>query len=68
MLYLKKFQNFKIILRGKPVEQYNIADELQYSTIVSYKPQVATIKEVFHGSDKAFSSLSFSLCLTFKIK
>ncbi|KAJ0713826.1 putative morc, S5 domain 2 protein [Helianthus annuus] len=29
MLYLRKFNNFKIILRGKPVEQYTIADGLR---------------------------------------
>lgn len=42
MLYLERFKNFSIILRGKPVEQYNIADELQYAMIVKYKPQLAT--------------------------
>ncbi|KAK8687253.1 hypothetical protein V6N13_086079 [Hibiscus sabdariffa] len=41
MLYLRKFNNFQIILRGKPVQQFNIADELQYPNIVTYKPQVA---------------------------
>ncbi|OIV93745.1 hypothetical protein TanjilG_07648 [Lupinus angustifolius] len=41
MLYLKKFSNFQIILRGKPVDQFNIADELNYSQIVSYRPQLA---------------------------
>ncbi|PON71531.1 Histidine kinase-like ATPase, C-terminal domain containing protein [Parasponia andersonii] len=43
MLYLRKFANFKIILRGKPVEQFNIADELQYRTTVAYRPQVSTM-------------------------
>ncbi|CAA7035757.1 unnamed protein product [Microthlaspi erraticum] len=38
MLYLKKFKNFKIILRGVLVEQYNIADELRYPEIAKYKP------------------------------
>ncbi|GMI78285.1 microrchidia 2, CRT1 Homologue 1 [Hibiscus trionum] len=42
MLYLRKFNNFQIILRGKPVQQYNIADELQYPNVITYKPQVAT--------------------------
>ncbi|XP_039011396.1 protein MICRORCHIDIA 2-like [Hibiscus syriacus] len=42
MLYLRKFNNFQIILRGKPVQQFNIADELQYPEVVTYKPQVAT--------------------------
>ncbi|XWS33815.1 hypothetical protein CRYUN_Cryun22dG0115200 [Craigia yunnanensis] len=41
MLYLRKFNNFQIILRGKPVQQFNIADELKYPKVVTYKPQVA---------------------------
>ncbi|CAA7035758.1 unnamed protein product [Microthlaspi erraticum] len=43
MLYLKKFKNFKIILRGVPVKQYNIADEFRYPETIMYKPQVATM-------------------------
>ncbi|XP_010679818.2 protein MICRORCHIDIA 2 isoform X1 [Beta vulgaris subsp. vulgaris] len=47
VLYLRKFKNFKILLRGKPVEQFNIADELQYKQVVTYKPQLAaSSKEV----------------------
>ncbi|XP_021274713.1 protein MICRORCHIDIA 2-like [Herrania umbratica] len=42
MLYLRKFKNFQIILRGKPVQQFNIADELRYPKVVTYKPQVTT--------------------------
>jgi hypothetical protein len=34
------------VLRGKPVQQFNIVDDLKYSKTVSYKPQVGTIKEV----------------------
>ncbi|XP_057541592.1 protein MICRORCHIDIA 1-like isoform X1 [Amaranthus tricolor] len=41
ILYLKKFKNFKILLRGKPVEQLHIADELNYKEVVTYKPQLA---------------------------
>uniref|UniRef100_A0A803KYL1 Morc S5 domain-containing protein n=1 Tax=Chenopodium quinoa TaxID=63459 RepID=A0A803KYL1_CHEQI len=41
VLYIRKFKNFKIVLRGKPVEQFNIADELQYKQVVTYKPQLA---------------------------
>ncbi|XP_021718100.1 protein MICRORCHIDIA 2-like [Chenopodium quinoa] len=41
VLYLRKFKNFKIVLRGKPAEQFNIADELQYKQVVTYKPQLA---------------------------
>lgn len=47
MLYLRKFKNFKILLRGKPVEQFNIADELRYKEAVTYRPQLTTTsKEV----------------------
>nr|GMD49135.1 protein MICRORCHIDIA 2-like [Ipomoea batatas] len=47
ILYLRKFKNFSILLRGKPVEQYNIADDLKYSKTISYKPQlIGTSKEV----------------------
>uniref|UniRef100_A0A5B7BTN5 Putative MORC family CW-type zinc finger protein 3 n=1 Tax=Davidia involucrata TaxID=16924 RepID=A0A5B7BTN5_DAVIN len=47
ILYLRKFTNFQIILRGKPVEQFNIADELKYPKVVMYRPQLATAsKEV----------------------
>ncbi|XP_076916890.1 protein MICRORCHIDIA 2-like [Bidens hawaiensis] len=43
MLYLQKFNNFKIILRGKPVEQYNIADDLKFREVIVYKPQVSSV-------------------------
>ncbi|XP_071713107.1 protein MICRORCHIDIA 2-like [Rutidosis leptorrhynchoides] len=45
MLYLRKFKNFKIILRGKPVEQFIVADDLKYSEVVTYRPQVSSVKE-----------------------
>ncbi|KFK30261.1 hypothetical protein AALP_AA7G238200 [Arabis alpina] len=45
MLYLKKFTNFKIILRGIPVEQFNIADELRCPEIIKYKPHTATTEQ-----------------------
>ncbi|KAG5530274.1 hypothetical protein RHGRI_030593 [Rhododendron griersonianum] len=46
ILYLRKFTNFRIILRGKPVEQHNIGDELKYPKVVIYRPQLAaTSKE-----------------------
>ncbi|XP_027345437.1 protein MICRORCHIDIA 1-like isoform X1 [Abrus precatorius] len=41
LLYLRKFSNFKIILRGKPVAQFDIVDELRYSEVIRYKPQQA---------------------------
>ncbi|CAA0839235.1 Histidine kinase-- DNA gyrase B-- and HSP90-like ATPase family protein [Striga hermonthica] len=47
ILYLKKFTNFKIILRGKPVEQFSIADDLKHSKTIKYSPQVGQgLKEV----------------------
>ncbi|KAJ0252260.1 Protein MICRORCHIDIA 2 [Hirschfeldia incana] len=45
LLYLEKFKNFKIILRGIPVKQFNIADEFRYPEIIKYKPQIATIEQ-----------------------
>ncbi|KAG6397395.1 hypothetical protein SASPL_143562 [Salvia splendens] len=47
ILYLKKFTNFRIILRGKPVEQFSIADDLKHAKTVVYNPQVGQgLKEV----------------------
>lgn len=47
ILYLRRFTGFQIILRGKPVEQLIIADELKHSTVITYKPQLAVVsKEV----------------------
>uniref|UniRef100_A0A7C9AK86 Adenosinetriphosphatase n=1 Tax=Opuntia streptacantha TaxID=393608 RepID=A0A7C9AK86_OPUST len=47
ILYLRKFENFKILLRGKPVEQFDIEDELLHQQVVTYKPQCADVsKEV----------------------
>lgn len=44
---MRKFTNFKIILRGKPVEQYSIKDDLKYSKVIAYRPQLAAaFKEV----------------------
>lgn len=40
ILYLRKFSSFQIILRGKPVEQVNIADEMKFLKTITYKPQV----------------------------
>ncbi|XP_051120737.1 protein MICRORCHIDIA 2-like [Andrographis paniculata] len=40
ILYLRKFTNFKIILRGKPVEQYSIKEDLRHSKRVIYTPHV----------------------------
>uniref|UniRef100_A0A7N0TEG0 Morc S5 domain-containing protein n=1 Tax=Kalanchoe fedtschenkoi TaxID=63787 RepID=A0A7N0TEG0_KALFE len=40
MLYLKKFKHFRIILRGIPVQQFNIADELRHAKRALYRPQL----------------------------
>ncbi|CAN0861472.1 Protein MICRORCHIDIA 2 [Linum grandiflorum] len=42
VLYLRKFTNFKIILRGKPVQQFTIAENLLSPKRVNYKPQMRT--------------------------
>ncbi|XP_073038347.1 protein MICRORCHIDIA 2-like isoform X1 [Primulina eburnea] len=55
ILYLKKFINFKIILRGKPVEQYIIADDLKHSKVVTYRPiSGVTSKEVIVATTIGF--------------
>ena len=46
ILYLKKFDNFRIILRGKPVEQIRITDELKFKKVVTYKPHAAHDSQV----------------------
>ncbi|PKU73103.1 protein MICRORCHIDIA 2 [Dendrobium catenatum] len=45
ILYLRTFTNFQIILRGKPVEQIKIADELKFRKAVTYKPQTGLASE-----------------------
>ncbi|GAB4847489.1 hypothetical protein Ancab_026546 [Ancistrocladus abbreviatus] len=45
ILYLRKLKNFSIILRGKPVEQFNIADDLKHQQVVTYKPQLGGTSE-----------------------
>jgi len=45
ILYLRKFSNFKIILRGKPIQQLKVADELKFTKTVTYKPQMGMGKE-----------------------
>lgn len=47
ILYLKKLRNFKIILRGKLVEQFSIAGDLKHSKKVTYTPQGMGLKEVW---------------------
>nr|GEW67819.1 protein microrchidia 2-like [Tanacetum cinerariifolium] len=63
MLYLRKFTNFKIILRGKPVEQFNIADELRFSQVVSYRPQPFW-KVIGEGHAKGFGIVGKQIFFT----
>lgn len=47
ILYLRKMPNFQIILRGKPVEYHSLADDLKFSKVIIYKPQLGVgMKEV----------------------
>ncbi|XP_011628917.1 protein MICRORCHIDIA 2 isoform X1 [Amborella trichopoda] len=45
ILYLRKFTNFEIILRGTPVQQLIFADELKFSEVITYKPCLRDTKE-----------------------
>jgi len=47
ILYLRRLPNFQIILRGKQVEYHSLADDLKFSKVVIYKPQLGVgMKEV----------------------
>ncbi|XP_061999830.1 protein MICRORCHIDIA 1-like isoform X2 [Rosa rugosa] len=47
ILYLRKFTNFQVIIRGKSVQQYDIQDDLIHVKVITYRPQLATMsKEV----------------------
>ncbi|KAM0915883.1 hypothetical protein ACQ4PT_010540 [Festuca glaucescens] len=46
ILYLKKYENFQIILRGKPVEHISVANDLKFKKVVTYKPQVTHDSQV----------------------
>ncbi|XP_057830085.1 protein MICRORCHIDIA 2 isoform X1 [Cryptomeria japonica] len=47
ILYLRMPSNFKIFLRGVLVEHHSIANDLKFSKVVTYKPQLgAGMKEV----------------------
>ncbi|KAI3930527.1 hypothetical protein MKX01_036973 [Papaver californicum] len=40
ILYLRKFTDFQIILRGKPVQQYCVVEDLKFSKVIVYKPKL----------------------------
>ncbi|PQM37136.1 protein MICRORCHIDIA 2-like [Prunus yedoensis var. nudiflora] len=46
ILYLRTFTNFKIVLRGKPIQQHYIKDDLKYLEVKTYRPQITTLNEV----------------------
>lgn len=56
ILYMKKFTNFKILLRGKPVEQFNIMDDLKYTETIVYRPQLAAASREVPYKLKLFDS------------
>ncbi|KAL8138288.1 hypothetical protein V2J09_004296 [Rumex salicifolius] len=45
ILYLRPFKNFQILLRGKPVKQLSITDDLKYKNVVTYRPQLGFSSE-----------------------
>ncbi|MQM06861.1 hypothetical protein Taro_039695 [Colocasia esculenta] len=53
ILYLREFTNFSIILRGKPVQQLDIASELKFSKQVTYRPHV--------GADSKAASVAITI-------
>ncbi|XP_044956608.1 protein MICRORCHIDIA 1-like [Hordeum vulgare subsp. vulgare] len=46
ILYLKKYANFQIILRGKVVEHISVAHDLKFKKVFTYKPQVTHDSQV----------------------
>ncbi|KAI3862601.1 hypothetical protein MKX03_011336, partial [Papaver bracteatum] len=40
IFYLRKFTNFDIIIRGVPVQQYIIAENLNFTEVFKYRPQL----------------------------
>lgn len=57
ILYLRIPEAFKILLRGKVVQQHNVADDLKHPQYILYKPQVAGREEV-----RKISGLLLVLC------
>ncbi|KAI3981317.1 hypothetical protein MKX01_004581 [Papaver californicum] len=45
ILYLRKFTNFDIIIRGVPVQQYIIAENLNFTEVLKYRPQLGMAGE-----------------------
>ncbi|KAL4562193.1 hypothetical protein LXL04_034391 [Taraxacum kok-saghyz] len=64
MLYLRKLKNFKIFLRGEPVTQFNIADELKCREVVTYSPQVSSLKAAIVETTLGFIKVAPALPIT----
>ncbi|KAL4567959.1 hypothetical protein LXL04_023556 [Taraxacum kok-saghyz] len=64
MLYLIKLKNFNIFLRGEPVEQFNIADEFKCREVVTYRPQVSSMKEAIVETTLGFIKAAPALPIT----
>uniref|UniRef100_A0A7I4CVD8 HTH merR-type domain-containing protein n=1 Tax=Physcomitrium patens TaxID=3218 RepID=A0A7I4CVD8_PHYPA len=55
ILYLKLPEHFKIILRGQPVEHYDIAEDLKFKEYIIYRPQIGPSKEASVTTTIGFS-------------
>ncbi|KAL4554495.1 hypothetical protein LXL04_039326 [Taraxacum kok-saghyz] len=64
MLYLRKLKNFKIFLRGEPIMQFNIADELKCTEVVTYSPQVSSMKAAIVETTLGFIKVAPALPIT----
>nr|XP_043614992.1 protein MICRORCHIDIA 2-like isoform X2 [Erigeron canadensis] len=64
MLYLRKFKNFTIFLRGKPVEQFSMVDDLKHKEVVIYRPQVSSVKEAVAETTLGFIKEAPALGIT----
>ncbi|XP_065871440.1 protein MICRORCHIDIA 6-like [Euphorbia lathyris] len=45
ILYLRIPESFRIILRGRLIEQHNLANDLKFQEFILYKPQCGGVKE-----------------------
>ncbi|CAL9027171.1 unnamed protein product [Prunus brigantina] len=64
ILYLRTFTNFKIVLRGKPIQQYHIKDDLKYLEVKTYRPQITTLNEVIVETTIGFIKEAPDLAVT----
>ncbi|XP_027179806.1 protein MICRORCHIDIA 2-like [Coffea eugenioides] len=65
ILYLRKFMKFKILLRGKAVEQFDIAADLKHPETIFYRPQLAgATKEVSVSTILGFNKEAPSIAVS----